>query len=76
MKVLDKRWGEVTIKQQGEKKNKFDKTKSFSIAKTNNEYSIEELKDILEITVNLTEKYNYIGLKNILNSIKNKEKEL
>ena len=74
MKVLDKRWGEVTIKQQGEKKNKFDQTKSFSIAKTDNEYSIEELKDIFEITVNLTEKYNYNGLKKILNSIKNKEK--
>ena len=76
MKVIDKRWGEVTIKQQGEKKNNFDKTKSFSIAKTNNEYSIEELKDIFEITVNLTEKYNYIELKNILNSVKNKEKKL
>jgi len=63
MKVLDKRWGEVTIKQQGEKKNKFDQTKSFSIAKTNNEYSIEELKDIFEITVNLTEKYKYDQLK-------------
>lgn len=76
MKVLDKRWGEVTIKQQGEKKNKFDKTKSFSIAKTNNEYSIEELKDILEITVNLTEKYKYNQLKKNLIELSKEKMEI
>ncbi len=76
MKVLDKRWGEVTIKQQGEKKNKFDQTKSFSIAKTNNEYSIEELKDIFEITVNLTEKYKYDQLKKNLIDLSKEKMEI
>ena len=66
MRVSTKRWGEVTIKKQGEKKNKFDQTKSFSIINSINEYSIEELKEIMEIVVNLTEKYSYKELKYIL----------
>ena len=63
MKVANKRWGEVTIKKQGEEKNKFDQTKSFSIVNSNYEYSIEELKEIFEITTNLTEKYTFKDLK-------------
>jgi len=66
MRVDTGRWGEITIKKQGKKKNKFDQTKSFSIINTEHEYSINELKDILEITINLTEKYEYRKLKNIL----------
>lgn len=73
MKVFKKRWGEVTIKKQGEKKNKFDKTKSFSIIDSPYEYSIEELKDIFEITTYLTSKYKYQEIKKKLNSIKNEE---
>jgi hypothetical protein len=34
MKIAQKRWGEVTIKKQGDKKNKFDKTLSFSVEQT------------------------------------------
>jgi len=63
MRVDTGRWGEVTIKKQGEKKNKFDQTKSFSISNSNYEYSIEELKEIMEIVVNLTEKYTFKDLK-------------
>ena len=59
MRVADKRWGEVTIKKQGEEKNKFDQTKSFSIVKSKNEYTIEQLKEILQIVVNLTDKYQF-----------------
>jgi len=66
MKVANRRWGEVTIKKQGGKKNKFDQTKSFSIIKSDHEYSIEELKEVMELVVNLTEKYSYKELKNIL----------
>lgn len=66
MRVDTGRWGEVTIKKQGVKKNKFDQTKSFSIANSDYEYSIEELKDIFEITVGLTAKYKYEQLKKIL----------
>lgn len=41
MRATKKRWGEVTIKKQGEKKNSFDQTKSFSIEYSNYEYNIE-----------------------------------
>jgi hypothetical protein len=66
MRVADKRWGEVTIKKQGEEKNKFDKTKSFSINKSKNEYSIEQLKELFEIVTNLTDKYEFEEMKQIL----------
>ena len=66
MRVADKRWGEVTIKKQGEEKNKFDKTKSFSINKSENEYSIEQLKELFEIVTNLTDKYKFEEMKQIL----------
>lgn len=59
MRVADKRWGEVTIKKQGEEKNKFDLTKSFSIDRSKNEYSIEQLKEILQIATDLTDKYKF-----------------
>ena len=63
MRVDTGRWGEVTLKKQGERKNKFDQTKSFSITNSNYNYSIEELKETFEITTNLTEKYTFKDLK-------------
>lgn len=63
MKVADKRWGEVTIKKQGDGKNKFDNTKSFSIEQTDTNYTIEEYREILEITTNLTGKMKFEELK-------------
>ena len=63
MRVDTGRWGEVTIKKQGERKNKFDQTKSFSIANSNYEYSIEELQEIYEIITYITEKYTFKDLK-------------
>jgi hypothetical protein len=66
MRVDTGRWGEVTIKKQGERKNKFDQTKSFSIINSKFEYSIEELKEIYEITTYITEKYTFKDLKNKL----------
>lgn len=72
MKILAKRWGEVTIKKQGEGKNKFDQTKSFSIEKTKYEYSIEELKTIFKMMVNLTQKYNYLEIKQIFSDLMEK----
>ena len=66
MRVDTGRWGEVTIKKQGEKKNKFDQTKSFSIANSNYEYSMEELKEVFEITTDLSEKYTFKDLKSKL----------
>jgi len=73
MKVAKKRWGEVTIKKQGERKNIFDKTKSFSIIKTNYEYTIEELKEIFEIVIELTEKYKFQKMKEILNELEDEK---
>jgi hypothetical protein len=66
MRVVNRRWGEITIKQQGKGKNKFDKTKSFSIENSQYEYKIDELKDIFSIVTDLTEKFKYLELKNIL----------
>lgn len=63
MKVINQRWGEVTIKKQGIRKNQFDTTKSFSIQKTKNEYNIEQLKTLFERVVNLSEKYTFEELK-------------
>ena len=70
MRVDTGRWGEVTIKKQGEIKNKFDQTKSFSITNSNYEYSIEELKEVFEIATDLTEKYTFKDLKNKLIRLK------
>jgi len=66
MKVQRKRWGEVTIKQQGEGKNIFDSTKSFSIEQTTTNYSIEQYKEILELITDLTEKTMFDDLKKML----------
>ena len=63
MRVDTGRWGEVTIKKQGEKKNKFDQTKSFSIINSNYKYSIEELEIIFKLVTNLTEKFEFNELK-------------
>ena len=64
-----KRWGEVSIKQQGFDKetgltkNKFDKIKSFSIQKTRHEYTIEQLYELFTLVVDLSEKYSFDELK-------------
>lgn len=70
MRVTQKRWGEVTIKRQGEAgKNSFDQTKSFSVENTEVNYKIEEYKYILELSTNLTAKYSYQALKEKLEKI-------
>lgn len=69
MRVVEKRWGEVSIKKQGEGKNRFDETRSFSIVQTKNHYEMGELKDLLELTVNLTEIYEAKELKRRLGSL-------
>ncbi|MCL5009872.1 MAG: hypothetical protein M1433_02765 [Candidatus Parvarchaeota archaeon] len=66
MKVAEKRWGEVTIKKQGNKKNKFDKTLSFSVNQTETNYSIEEYFEILKIVTDLTSAIKFNELKAIL----------
>lgn len=73
MRVANKRWGEVTIKKQGEEKNKFDKTKSFSIIKSKNEYTLEQLKEIFEIVTNLTGNYTFEELRRTLKDLKGRE---
>ncbi len=73
MRVANKRWGEVTIKKQGEEKNKFDKTKSFSIIKYKNEYTLEQLKEIFEIVTNLTDNYTFEELRRILKDLRGQE---
>lgn len=69
MRVADKRWGEVTIKMQGGQKNKFDQTKSFSIVKSKNEYSVDQLKEIFQIITNLTDDFEFEELRRILNNL-------
>jgi len=69
MRVSTGRWGEITIKKQSKGKNNFDATKSFSITNTKYVYSIEELREILNISVNLTEKYNFKELKKKLEGL-------
>jgi hypothetical protein len=66
MRVSVKRWGELQIKKQGNGKNNFDSSRSFSIINTKNEYTLDELKTIYEIVTNLTEKYRYDELKKLL----------
>ena len=73
MRVANKRWGEVTIKKQGEEKNKFDKTKSFSIIKYKNEYTLEQLKEIFEIVTNLSDNYTFEELRRILKDLRGQE---
>jgi hypothetical protein len=73
MRVANKRWGEVTIKKQGKEKNKFDKTKSFSIIKSKNEYALEQLKEIFEMVINLTDNYTFEELRRALKNLKGRE---
>jgi len=70
MKVQDKRWGEVTIKKQGEGKNKFDKTLSFSIEQTATDYTIEEYLSILKISTELTNTISFDKLKELMIKLK------
>ena len=63
MKTSKPRWGEVTVKQQGEKKNRFDQTKSFSVDSTEKDYSIEEYVELLKLVTNLTQFYDFATLK-------------
>lgn len=67
MKVQEKRWGEITIKKQGEGKNNFDKTKSFSIEQTETNYTLEEYREILKLITNLTNKIPFSKLKSLFN---------
>ena len=69
MKVMSRRWGEVTIKKQGEAKNFFDKTKSFSIQETETNYSIDDYFEVLQLTTNLTEKIGFRELKTRLGKV-------
>ena len=70
MKTAPKRWGEVTIKKLGIEKNKFDKTKSFSIDKTEYEYTVEQLRNLFSIVVDLSEKYPFDELKRLIKKMK------
>ncbi len=67
MKVQKRRWGEITLKKQGEGKNIFDKTKSFSIEQTETNYTMEEYLEVLKIATDLTNKISFKELKEILN---------
>jgi len=69
MRVIEKRWGEVTIKKQRSKKNEFDGTKSFSINQTETNYSIEEYLEILKISTNLTKELKFKKLKSEINKL-------
>ena len=62
MRVAQKRWGEITIKKQGVSKNHFDVTKSFSIEQSRNNYDIEQLQEVLEAVINLTEEQSFEDL--------------
>ena len=66
MRVQKKRWGEITLKKQGEGKNNFDKTKSFSVEQTETNYSLEEYLEILKTATNLTNKIPFKELKELL----------
>lgn len=69
MKVQKRRWGEVTIKKQGEGKNIFDKTKSFSIEQTETNYNMEEYLEILQIATELTNKISFKELKHKMDNL-------
>lgn len=65
----------MSIKKQGEGKNQFDETRSFSIVQTRNHYGMDELKEILKLTVNLTEIYEAKELERKLSSMLKLRKE-
>jgi hypothetical protein len=63
MRVATGRWGEVTIKKQGERKNNFDSTKSFSIDSSKYDYNIEEFRELFQLVVNISEHYSFEQVK-------------
>ncbi len=69
MRVQNKRWGEVTIKKQGDRKNKFELTKSFSIELSAHECDIAQMKDLLETVVNLTQLYDFETLRTRISAL-------
>jgi len=73
MRVIKKRWGEVTIKKAGERKNDFDETKSFSIEQTSTNYSIQEYQEILKAATELTSRINFRELNEIFLRLISKE---
>jgi hypothetical protein len=72
MRVATKRWGEVTIKKQGEGKNHFDKTRSMSLQEAGYEYTVEEYYDLIRQVTELTQQYDYGFLLDHITSIKKK----
>lgn len=58
MRVSEPRWGEITVKKQAGAKNHFGGTKSFSVVNAVHEYSLVQIKQILEEVVNLTQFYD------------------
>jgi hypothetical protein len=73
MRVAKPRWGEVTVKKQGEKKNIFDKTKSFSIEESPYEYTLEEMREAYKLVTDLTQKYKSEELKEILERLRDEK---
>jgi hypothetical protein len=73
MRVAEKRWGEISIKQQGDRKNQFDKTRSFSLIQTDSHYDIDQLKVLLELLIALTEDYSAVELTQKLRRMKHKD---
>jgi len=74
MRTIKKRWGEVTIKKQGEGgKNIFDKTKSFSVDNVGYNYTIEEYWGILKLVTDLTENITFVNMRNAILKIKEKK---
>ena len=75
MRVVEKRWGEVTIKKQGTMKNQFDASKSFSIEKTKHYYTIGQLKDLMARIVNLTQTGTYAELSAAISELEKEGKK-
>ena len=63
MRVIGKRWGEVTVKRQGNGKNKFDASKSFSVHSSSGSYNIEQYIEVLKLASDLTDKLSFEDLK-------------
>ena len=63
MRVTQRRWGEVTVKKQGDGKNKFHETKSFSVQQTDSNYTLESYHTILKLVTDLTATMSYGELK-------------
>jgi hypothetical protein len=63
MRVMKRRWGEITIKKQGEGKNQFDQTRSFSIEQSPFECDIDQLRELSILLVELTQLYDFDTLR-------------